>query len=69
MECEVCGAPVGGFTELAAHLVDEAGRSDVAHVMWLNRVVTKRRVPVAELESLLRLRASGAGTGEARVGR
>ncbi|HVM67692.1 MAG TPA: C2H2 type zinc finger domain-containing protein [Acidimicrobiales bacterium] len=67
--CEVCGARADGFAALAAHLVDEAARSDVAHVMWLNRCVTKRRVPVTDLEALLRARASGAAPGEARVQR
>jgi hypothetical protein len=67
--CEVCGAGVDGFAALAAHLVDEAARSDVDHVMWLNRRVTKRRVPVDELEPLLRARASGADPGAARLRR
>jgi hypothetical protein len=35
---------------LAEHLVLEAGRSDVAHVMWLNRNVTKHRVAADELD-------------------
>jgi hypothetical protein len=69
MECEVCEARVDGFAGLAAHLVAEAARSDVVHVMWLNRAVSKRRVPPAELEQLLRLRASGRASGEPRVGR
>jgi hypothetical protein len=67
--CEVCGARADGFAALAAHLVDEAAGSDAQHVMWLNRRVTKRRVPAGELEALLRARASGVDTGESRVGR
>jgi hypothetical protein len=54
---------------LAEHLVLEAGRSDVAHVMWLNRNVTKHRVAAAELAVLLRRRTEGMATGEDRVER
>jgi hypothetical protein len=56
---------VEGIDGLAEHLVQEAGRSDVAHVMWLNRNVTKHRVTAAELAVLLREQA----TGEERVKR
>lgn len=54
---------------LAHHLVDEASRSDVDHVMWLNRNVTKRRVDVDELARLLAARASGEASNEERVRR
>jgi hypothetical protein len=54
---------------LARHLVDEAAGSDVAHVMWLNRNVTKRRVNVDELARLLAARASGEPSNEERVRR
>jgi hypothetical protein len=54
---------------LAQHLVGEAARSDVDHVMWLNRNVTKRRVDVEELARLLAARASGKVSNEERVQR
>jgi len=54
---------------LAAHLVREADRSDVAHVMWLNREVTKRRVGAAELAVLLERDGTGPPSGEDRVAR
>lgn len=54
---------------LAHHLVGEAARSDVDHVMWLNRNVTKRRVDVDELARLLAARASGETSKEERVRR
>jgi hypothetical protein len=67
--CEVCGEAADGLQELADHLVSLAGRSDVNHVMWLNRNVTKHRVGPEELVVLLRRRDRGAGTGEDRVRR
>lgn len=51
--CPVCGRAVGDAPGLAAHLIDEAERSDGAHVMWLNRHVTKHRTDPAELAELL----------------
>jgi hypothetical protein len=54
---------------LAHHLAGEAARSDVDHVMWLNRNVTKRRVDVDELARLLAARASGEPSNEERVPR
>lgn len=62
----------GAGTDVAAfarHLVDEAARSDVDHVMWLNRNVTKRRVDVDELARLLAARAAGETSNEERVKR
>jgi hypothetical protein len=67
--CAVCQTTVDGIDGLAEHLVVEADRSDVAHVMWLNRSVTKHRVAAAELAVLLRRRSEGLATGEDRVGR
>jgi hypothetical protein len=67
--CAVCGVAVDGLDALAEHLVAEAGRSDVAHVMWLNRYVTKHRVAAPELAVLLRRRAEGLAVGEDRVER
>ena len=54
---------------LAQHLVAEAEASDVQHVMWLNRNVTKHRVPVEELTALLRQRDAGGSMPDDRVPR
>jgi hypothetical protein len=72
--CAVCGVTVDGVDALAEHLVLEAGESDVAHVMWLNRNVTKHRVTAADLAILLRQETSdpnvaGPDGGEDRVNR
>lgn len=67
--CGVCGVSVEGFDALAAHLVGQAARSDIAHVMWLNRSVTKHRVAPGELAVLLRRHAEGRLSGEDRVTR
>ncbi len=58
-----------GTDALAAHLVTQAGESDVDHVMWLNRNVTKHRVSAGDLAVLLRRRSCGSDTGMDRVGR
>jgi len=57
------------LASLAAHLVGEAGRSDIAHVMWLNRNVTKHRVDAAGLAALLEQDRDGGSSGADRVGR
>ena len=49
-ECPVCGAAT---EDLAAHFVAAAEASDAAHVMWLNRNVTKHRLTAPELAPLL----------------
>ena len=67
--CAVCGYSADGLPALAAHLVAEAERSDVAHVMWLNRNVTKHRVGVDELCRLLAETADGRSAGGDRVAR
>jgi hypothetical protein len=67
--CEVCGVTVGGLDALAEHLVTEARASDGAHIMWLNRGVTKYQVEAAELAVLLRHRDERRPTGEERVKR
>lgn len=69
MRCDVCGETVDGWDGLAAHLVERAAQSDPAHVMWLNRWVTKRRVGANELRALLEEQAAGGATGEERVRR
>jgi hypothetical protein len=65
--CPVCGLTVRDVGSLAAHLVGEAERSDIAHVMWLNRNLTKHRVGVAQLAVLLEQYAGGGPAGEDRV--
>jgi hypothetical protein len=67
--CAVCTLTVGGFEALAEHFVAEAAGSDIAHVMWLNRSVTKHRVAPTELAVLLRRQAQGSATGEEQVRR
>jgi len=41
------------FDDLAGHFVAEAGRSDAAHVMWLNRNITKNKSDRKTLSKLL----------------
>lgn len=67
--CAVCGAAGDGFAALADHFVAEAADSDVAHVMWLNRNVTKFEVDSAQLAALLRDYAEGRPMGRDRVAR
>lgn len=67
--CPVCGLAVEDLGSLAAHLVGEAERSDIAHVMWLNRNVTKHRVGVAQLAALLEQYGDGGLVGDDRVPR
>jgi hypothetical protein len=67
--CAVCGVIVDGIEALAEHLVAEAAGSDIAHVMWLNRTVTKHRVAPAELAVLLRRQGEGRATGSNQVAR
>ena len=67
--CPVCRLAVEDVQELARHLVGEATGSDVAHVMWLNRNVTKHKVGVRKLATLLEQGADGPPSGETRVAR
>jgi len=67
--CASCGLKVEDVQALAVHLVQAAERSDVSHVMWLNRNVTKHRVGAAELAVLLEGAAGGRPSGEDRVAR
>ncbi|HZR12833.1 MAG TPA: C2H2 type zinc finger domain-containing protein [Acidimicrobiia bacterium] len=70
MRCPVCGVDGrDGHRALAAHLTEQAARSDGAHVMWLNRNVTKERVGVDELAALLRELAETGATRATRVKR
>jgi hypothetical protein len=67
--CPVCGVSVEDLDQLAVHLVGGAESSDIAHVMWLNRNVTKHRVDAARLAVLLQRFADGESAGEERVAR
>jgi hypothetical protein len=70
MRCPVCGVESGeGSRGLAAHLVERAACSDGAHVMWLNRNVTKERVGVEKLAALLDNLFATGETSAARVRR
>jgi pyrroloquinoline-quinone synthase len=55
-KCPSCGAGFSkhdDFDDLAGHFVAEAGRSDAAHVMWLNRNITKDKSDRRTLSKLL----------------
>jgi hypothetical protein len=68
--CPVCGtATAGGAPALAAHLVEQADKSDGAHVMWLNRNVTKHQTGAVELAALLLAWASATPSEQDRVKR
>jgi hypothetical protein len=67
--CPVCGTVRPGYSALAAHLTELAGHSDSAHVMWLNRRVTKHRRSSDALAPILRrVLEEGRGSHEERVG-
>ena len=68
-KCAVCGVAADGYGGLADHFVGAAADSDVAHVMWLNRNVTKFEVDSAQLAELLQGYAEGRPTGRDRVAR
>lgn len=55
MKCPVCWEEFGSgaYEALAGHMYWEAERSDVGHVMWLNRSVTKAKTGRDELALLL----------------
>lgn len=67
--CRVCGAAPGSLPALAEHFVAQAAASDIAHVMWLNRNVTKYQVGASELTVLLRRYAAHGPAGDGRVAR
>ncbi len=54
-KCASCGAKfdLGDFDSLAGHFYDQAEESDVSHVMWLNRNITRKKTEKNELGSLL----------------
>lgn len=51
--CPVCEAAFDSYGALALHFSGETRESDVGHVMWLNRNVTKDRAKEPELSRLL----------------
>lgn len=67
LACPVCALAVDGVAALATHLVDAAGDSDVGHVMWLNRNITKHQAGADQLVPLLEAWLGGRATGEERV--
>ena len=67
--CPVCTTEVADLGVLASHLVELAEESDIGHVMWLNRHVTKHRTPAAELELLVAEELGGGGSSGDRIAR
>lgn len=53
MQCPVCRLEYPNVSQLAAHFVMSAECSDSAHVMWLNRNLTKERSSVDRLTRML----------------
>jgi pyrroloquinoline-quinone synthase len=55
-KCPVCltSFPAADYPALSAHLVGQAGRSDSAHVRWLNQNLSRSKVGADELEVRLR---------------
>jgi pyrroloquinoline-quinone synthase len=51
--CPVCEVQVSSYGKLADHFGMETRRSDVGHVMWLNRNITKTKGDESRLSSLL----------------
>ena len=54
MTCPVCPAPMRDADALAAHLREQADASEGRHVMWLNRRVSLREIPEAQIAARLR---------------
>lgn len=68
--CPACAVTVvDGAAGLASHLVAQAEGSDVGHVMWLNRNITKHRLGAGELAQLLGDWAATGRPGEDTVAR
>jgi pyrroloquinoline-quinone synthase len=51
--CPVCESKYPSFGSLGTHFAEETKKSDVGHVMWLNRNVTKDKEAEPELPRLL----------------
>ncbi len=63
--CPAClqGSEAGELLGLAKHFVEEAERSESAHVRWLNQNLTRRRTEAADLVPMLaRVYDLGGGT-------
>jgi pyrroloquinoline-quinone synthase len=61
--CPVCESVSGSYESLATHFSEQTRRSDVGHVMWLNRNITKDSRAESRLPELLAdfLDVSGLG--------
>lgn len=51
--CPVCESSAPDYDALALHLASETKKSDVGHVMWLNRNITKDKAAETQLPELL----------------
>lgn len=51
--CPVCESKADSYDLLASHFKAETGKSDVGHVMWLNRNITRDRNEEGRLPDLL----------------
>jgi pyrroloquinoline-quinone synthase len=51
--CPVCESPSSSYEDLSDHFSQQAKNSDVGHIMWLNRNVTKDRGAQPRLPALL----------------
>ncbi|HWO94016.1 MAG TPA: C2H2 type zinc finger domain-containing protein [Dehalococcoidia bacterium] len=69
LSCPVCLMTFreGDYHALAAHVSQEADRSDGKHIMWLNRNVTKLRTDPSTLAELLKRYLEGGTTGAERI--
>lgn len=55
MRCPSCLASVeGGFDDLSQHIYQEQQNNSADHIMWINRYVTRNKVPETEFTGLLR---------------
>ncbi len=54
-KCPLCGEAfgLGDFRALASHFYMLAEQSDIGHVMWLNRYITKKKTDLKTLGALL----------------
>jgi pyrroloquinoline-quinone synthase len=54
-KCSVCGEAFarGDYSSLASHFYEFSERSEVEHVMWLNKNITKKKTRAAELSQLI----------------
>jgi hypothetical protein len=69
VSCPACGLTAADLGALASHLVEQAEASDVGHVMWLNRHVTKHRTSPARLEPELAAVLAGENPSGDRIKR